>query len=320
MKKFVALILSCVLCCTYSPVCVNAVEMIEDTQVTVENSPELWERFLKYDLCILDYDSLTGEEKDLCKFIFETELNSEDTIICERARRILGGYDVGRRATLEDTEKYYDFADFNHMYAYCYNKQDYMKVYLDIVPDIKHLDWYNCYNEYWIDDKGYDKILSSGEKVSDYYDSLYKNMYSYIELDDNRNLLKESYISRPDVNFETISDDTFTYVIYPDNTLYVLKPNEHLKSYEIPEEVNGMKVIGIKIRAFESEGFYSVTFPESIEYIEPFAFVGCTFLEEVNIPKNLKYLGKESFMDCNSLKNIVIDCPKLMCISSGLYR
>lgn len=43
----------------------------------------LWDKFLKYDLCITDYDSLTYEEKDLCKFIFETERSSTDTIRCK---------------------------------------------------------------------------------------------------------------------------------------------------------------------------------------------------------------------------------------------
>ena len=80
MKKIITILLVFVLCCSYSPVHVKAVETAENNLITSENSPELWERFLKYDLCILDYNSLADEEKDLCKFIFETELNSEDTI------------------------------------------------------------------------------------------------------------------------------------------------------------------------------------------------------------------------------------------------
>ena len=36
---------------------------------------------------------------------------------------------------------------------------------------------------------------------------------------------------------ETISDENFTYIVYPDNTLYVLKANSHLLNYEIPEEI-----------------------------------------------------------------------------------
>ena len=73
MKKFIATLSAVVLCCSYSPVYTNAVEDAYVTDdITVENSPELWERFLKYDLCITDYDSLTDDEKDLCRFILET--------------------------------------------------------------------------------------------------------------------------------------------------------------------------------------------------------------------------------------------------------
>ena len=314
MKKFIAMLSVVVLCCSYSPVCVNAVEETSDVgSITVENSPELWERFLKYDLCILDYDSLTDEDKDLCRFIFETELNSKHTIICERARRILDGYDVGRRATLEDTEKYYDFADFGYTYTYApvvYDTITYQKYYLDVIPDIRYLDSDIASNEYWFDDKGTKRIISSSDISDNNY--WWREKYTYVECNEYGDWIWYEDIERPDVEFETISDDTYTYVVYPDNTLYVLKSDEHLESYEIPEEVDGMKVVGIKTHAFEKESCYSVTFPESIEYIEPFAFAECNFLKEVTLPENLKCLGVESFMGCSSLKNININCPNLM--------
>ena len=40
----------------------------------------LWEKFIKYDLCITDYRALTDEEKELCKFIFDTEQAANDNI------------------------------------------------------------------------------------------------------------------------------------------------------------------------------------------------------------------------------------------------
>lgn len=310
MKKFIAMFSAMILCCSYSPVCVNAVEDI--ALVTTENSPELWERFLKYDLRITDYDSLTDEEKDLCEFIFETELNSEDTIICERARRILNGYDVGRRATIEDTENYYDFADFSFLYGYLTNEFYYKTPYLNVIPDIKHIDYDMNYNEYWLNDTGNQKILSTGE-VTNYGCSNFEDAYGYVELDKDGNIITTNEIKRYSISLKIITDETFTYAVYPDNTLYVLNANEHFKSYEIPEEVNGMKVIGIKLCAFQNEGCYDVTLPESIEYIEPLAFAGCTFLESITLPENLKFIGTASFIDCNSLKNITVNCPDLIC-------
>ena len=71
----IAMAFSCVNIPVYA---VNSTSTETITEITAENSQQLWERFIKYDLRITDYSSLSEEEKDLCKFIFETELNSED--------------------------------------------------------------------------------------------------------------------------------------------------------------------------------------------------------------------------------------------------
>ena len=70
------------------------------------NDLELWKKFLKYDLCITDYDSLTEEEKKLCKFIFERERIS--FYVCLRARKTLAhDQNIGDRITLEQLENSY---------------------------------------------------------------------------------------------------------------------------------------------------------------------------------------------------------------------
>jgi hypothetical protein len=58
--------------CTFSIMSTNAsyAEQIKDN---------LWEKFIKYDLCITDYRALTDEEKELCKFI--SILNRRQMII-----------------------------------------------------------------------------------------------------------------------------------------------------------------------------------------------------------------------------------------------
>ena len=72
----------------------------------------LWDKFIRYDLCITDYDSLTDDEKELCKFIFETERSAKGTVRCERARRILADDEnTGERITLEELENAYGIWD-----------------------------------------------------------------------------------------------------------------------------------------------------------------------------------------------------------------
>ena len=75
-------ILSLALCAVMSVCSISAsfavkAESYTEAVYNTDNSNEvdysLWDKFIKYDLCITDYDSLTDKEKELCKFIFETE-------------------------------------------------------------------------------------------------------------------------------------------------------------------------------------------------------------------------------------------------------
>ena len=50
----------------------------------------------------------------------------------------------------------------------------------------------------------------------------------------------------------------------------------------------------------------SYVIPDSIQYIEPYAFSGCTELESVNIPDSIQHIGECSFSGCTGLSNIKI--------------
>ena len=79
---------------------------------SIEPDDQLWNKFLKYDLCITDYNALSEEEQELCHFIFDTEQSAKETVICERARRTLA-HDpkIGNRITLEQLEDCYGICD-----------------------------------------------------------------------------------------------------------------------------------------------------------------------------------------------------------------
>lgn len=48
----------------------------------------------------------------------------------------------------------------------------------------------------------------------------------------------------------------------------------------------------------------SVTFPNTLEYIDNRAFSYCTGLTSITLPKNLKSIGTEHFSNCQNLKSI----------------
>ena len=117
-------------------------EILSSNYYNKEIDYSLWDKFLKYDLCITDYNSLNDEEQKLCYFIFEKERSAQGTIRCERARRILAGdKDLSERID----------PDFNG----CIQTLEY-----NYVPDIIHLDNDITVNEYWIDDDGTQRILT----------------------------------------------------------------------------------------------------------------------------------------------------------------
>ena len=127
---------------------------------SIEPDDQLWNKFLKYDLCITDYSALTEDEQELCHFIFDTEQSTDGTVICERARRTLAHDPLIReRLKLEDLVDCYGVWDHYSDTIFSYPE------YIHCVPDIKFLDGWDDYNEYWLDEEGTAIVRSSGENT-----------------------------------------------------------------------------------------------------------------------------------------------------------
>jgi len=301
------------------------------------SNSELWDKFIKYDLCITDYDSLTGEEKELCKFIFETERASyerkdDDVVICERARRMLAGDDVGERITIEQLDGAYGIWD---------NYADYKsgwQNYIHCVPDIKHIDQSKGYNEYWLDDSGDVRVCFTGEQTIKEYDAFEitgekaQEFISEHNLQSNEIKAKEipygSIFSRygyehyPKLDLsEAIEINGDYYYVKSDNTAVFLKCGHCYDKYDrdrqpniephiIADEVNGCPVTAIESCAFHYAPFVEIVLPETIEFIDTWAFAGSNYIEKINFPKGLKYIGQNAIpLMCDKLE---IDCPDLV--------
>lgn len=273
----------------------------------------LWDKFIKYDLCITDYDSLTDEEKELCEFIFETERSANGTIICERARRILAGdNNIGERITLEQLNDCYGIWDNYSPFKYGYQN------YIDCVPDIKCLDKWNDYNEYWLDDEGTVRVQFTGENSGSLSDKIhiYKENGSY-EIETKKFLNIDAEGKKFYVPENYIENNGDYYYIKDDNTAVLVKSKYSETSFAssekiiVPDEINGYPVTAIERWAFLNSCATEIILPDTIEFINAGAFQSNIYLEKINIPSNLKYIGEEAFAYCDSLKEINIDSPKL---------
>ena len=78
------------------------------------------------------------------------------------------------------------------------------------------------------------------------------------------------------------------------------------KKIIIPNEVDGVPVIGIKEGAFEgNEKLTEIVLPSSLRSVEANAFDGCVNLKEVIFPDTIEYIGDEAFFGCSSLERVV---------------
>ena len=67
-------------------------------------------------------------------------------------------------------------------------------------------------------------------------------------------------------------------------------------SVEIPDEINGLPVVGIKERAFENHSnLTSITIPDSVISIGSYAFSGCSGLTSVTIGNGVTGIGYSAF-------------------------
>lgn len=296
-----------------------------------------WDDFIKYDLRITDFYSLDREKQNLCKFIFETEMSSPEDIVCERARRIVAGQDVGERVTVEKLKQYEAIGDCKWLYCFIdsrnYIRDDYSIIPTDFyyvlenvytyfcVPDIKYVGEYG-HNEYWLDDEGTEYIRGIGEAVISAYE--YKEYipqtFEYVNRKTNEKiyLVHEEPIEHTFINY-----NEFEFTVYPDNTLSLEKVDYDKNDsdvIEVPAMVDGMPVKQIASKCFEDAPYTEIVLPEGIEYIEPYTFYKCHNLETVNFPDSLKNIGVSAFSECDNLGTLEITCSDMVAMWYSIFE
>ncbi len=285
----------------------------------------LWEKFLKYDLCITDYTALTPEQKELCHFIFDTEQNSERMLRCERARRILAGEDVGERITTEQLDDAYGVWD---KYGSSYGWQN----YIHCVPDVIYTDRFvlgqtnsdfSAMAEYWLEDSGNTYVVFEDSETPDnkafaIYDRTKQGEEGYEPAAVAAKAMTSPGQAENKEEYGFIEKNGGWYYILPDGTASFAGCTDTTatepitESFVIESEVNGAPVTAIEQDAFAGTAYTSITLPETIKVIGLRAFSNCKYLSEINFPEGLISIGSEAFVNCESLTEVRLDCPGLI--------
>ncbi len=325
-------------------------DILSDELFCKEVDYSLWDNFIRYDLCITDYDSLTDENKELCKFIFETERSAAYTVRCERARRIVDGEDVGERISLDDIIGAYGIWN-----KYAARKDGNFK-YIQCVPDIVATDSPNIYNEYWFDDEGkygvrfkgengsfsdeYDDFVLCGDYTKEDYIEL-QNKYNDISNYDGEYCFKIDTLQMPTImKYDDKASESYLdytgYIEQDGNYYYITDENTAVlvgasvrtldepeapcdQPFKIPSQVNGCDVVAIAEYAFDNSAVTEIILPDSLRFIEAYAFYNCRYLEKINFPKRLEYIGSMAFTDGADFSNLYIDCLELYIAPFAFY-
>lgn len=93
----------------------------------------------------------------------------------------------------------------------------------------------------------------------------------------------------------------FKYRIDSNGVVITELTNTALTDVIVPDGVTELSKF-----AFAKSRIKSVSLPNSLIYIDDFAFDGCDALELINIPENVTYIGESAFRGCVALKGLKI--------------
>lgn len=105
-----------------------------------------------------------------------------------------------------------------------------------------------------------------------------------------------------------IDTGTLTFADGPAETAIITKYSGKSQLHEVtvPGTVNDREVSAIGKEAFYYQTLITkITLPETVTYIDDFAFAGCTALETIVIPASVTRIGEFAFQGCTSLKSVV---------------
>lgn len=92
---------------------------------------------------------------------------------------------------------------------------------------------------------------------------------------------------------------------------------------DVPEMVEGLRVVGVDTQAFAGAPLQTITFPDSLQRLDMDALAGCSKLIEVSLPAGIEHIGGCLQDGCPELKTLVLRgaalSPACMIAVSCLY-
>lgn len=120
-------------------------------------------------------------------------------------------------------------------------------------------------------------------------------------------LKKKESLESTDTATESIEPKIFDYTLNGYKATITLI-NTDKESISIPSVIDGHAVVGIGSEAFASKKVKRIVLEDGIEYLDWFAFKGCSSLNSISIPESITSIGYGAFD--GAPKSLTIECKK----------
>lgn len=129
-----------------------------------------------------------------------------------------------------------------------------------------------------------------------------KNNFALFDKDERLEGMNDFVLFR--MGYEkTVTNNGFKYNLYNDGTADLIKYTGKASNVTVPSKVSNHTVIGICERTFsdndglfdnDNRKIFSITIPNTVQYIDEYSMSSCLSLKKVVIPKSVKNLGRFS--------------------------
>ena len=282
----------------------------------------LFDDFVRYSLEIRDYDSLSEEQKELCKYVYTTERSSTASTICSRARFELQGKPVGR-ISLDDPDPSINIT--TPAPAFYSVRTDIPYIVSDIgYVDPANLNGASRIGEYWLNDEGTERVIVNNDcsyevvKVvftDELPEGVSESNPRVFKAADGGYIVAEPYYITEEAEYETYTSDIWVYALLPDgnavivdSTLPKFEEDKIDETITFPAELDGHPVVGV-FQALSFTGVTRIVVPENIRCIS--GIKDMPYLEEIVIDSPEMSLTGGSILSCPELKKADINVKEI---------
>ena len=297
-------------------------------QTVLSTDDELFDRFLKYSLCVTDKDALSSEQLAMCRTIFLTERSAPQLLLCPYARQTIKTGVAPERISLDNQKLLADMTGYSPIPFY---------------PDIAYYDLYAAYefgqpseiDEYWLYDNGRERVVAQAGAGGPFYQIRFDKMPDPEEADRVADFCFGNWAEQTDGgilyagdiqaerwienhNLEVHTSGFWEYIVTDDaaGTAQIIGctlPNGSdvepiTEPVILPDKLDGYTVTGISARLADT-GITKLVIPECYTNVQ--TFVNMPYLKEAEIYAPELELSDGLFMSCPKLESVSLHVKKI---------